>query len=104
MEVDPKPGMWITQNLVSHQGDYYIMHVKDVNKQFVTIDVKINISKSSATGHVYPGKWSTNFGDKKGVYQYPRYIFGKQMFQKMKRPSADIRRAAVKSLFMYERS
>lgn len=101
MEETPKPGMWITQNLVSHQSDYNIFHIKDVRNKIVYFDVKLNVRKSGTS--VYPGKWKTNFQSPDGVASMPTYVFSKQMFQKMKRPSPDIRRAAIKSLFMYER-
>ena len=100
MDVATKAGMWITQNLISHQGDYYIHHIKNVVDNQVFMDVTIGISKM--TQGVWGKSWSTSFGDDERGIQMPSGVFSKQMFQKMKRPSPDIRRATIKILFETE--
>lgn len=100
MDVAPKAGMWITQNLISHQGDYYIYHVKSVKGLKVFMDVTIVISKM--TSGVWGESWRTGFNRPEGTIQFSSRVFVRQMFQVMKRPATDIRRAAIKVLFQKE--
>ena len=97
MDIAPKAGMWVTQNLISHQGDYFIHHIKGVEGNMVTIDVSISIKKGQSG--VWGSNWKTNFNHPEGVHQFHKAAFRKQYFQVMKRPSPEIRRAAVKILF-----
>jgi hypothetical protein len=98
MDISPKPGMWITQNIISHQGDYNIMHVKSVDQKLVYFDVLIRLHTGSNKDYIF-GKWNADFNRAEGVFELPKYVFNKSMFQVMKRPSPPIRRAAIKVLF-----
>ena len=98
MDVAPKPGMWITQNLISHQGDYNIFHVKDVRDRQVYLDVMIRLHTGTRKDYIF-GSFKTNFESHEGVYNMPIYVFRKAGFQVMKRPSAPIRRGAIRVLF-----
>jgi hypothetical protein len=40
-----RPDMWIFRNLIRHQGDYYVSHIKEVGKREIVIDYEFNFGR-----------------------------------------------------------
>lgn len=90
-----RPGMWITQNVVSHQNDYILLHVERIDGKFVHFDIIIRIHKLRNSGRIYPG---TLVARSSAIDMHIRTL-SKSMFREMKRPKSDIRRGAIQTIF-----
>lgn len=40
-----KPDMWIFRNLIRHQGDYYVYHIKEIKDRQLVIDYQFNFGR-----------------------------------------------------------
>jgi hypothetical protein len=97
VEEKPTPGMWVTQNLLSHQNEYRVMHIHNIDKDGqVHYDLTFSFSKYSGSDTLY-GKYSWDPSGTR-LFAMPRYVFNKQAFQVMKKPRPDIRRAMMITL------
>jgi hypothetical protein len=97
MTETPSPGMWITQNLIKNQGNYKIMRVHhiDSEEKDVHFDLVFDFAQFSArqTPKLYCRGYSWDFdGD---LFNMPLYVFKRAMFQSMKRPRPEMRRAMI---------
>jgi hypothetical protein len=83
-------GVWVYRNLIKHQNAYWIYRINKVTDKKVFFDPRLDLSKYSTgyLGHCYVGN----------AYDLPRWAV-KDKFRLFKKPSEDIKRAAVRACF-----
>ena len=89
-----EPGMWIAQNLTSHQSEYRVLRVSQISGNRIYFNIVISLVRTKRD--TLPGSITIR---ESAVYDFPRHVLYKQNFRVIKRMRREIKENIFKTIF-----